>query len=123
MSERGFSLAESLVALAILGLLAVSLVPAFLTQVDANARSELRGASIAAAQQVLEELRLADPASLPDEGRTVHRVVVGPREFDVRVRYCSRTTFCDRASRHLLLEIFHEGRQTYDVETVYTQFR
>lgn len=124
MSCRGFTLVESLVAMAIIGLIAVAIVPAFLTQLDSNARSEVRTGSIAAAQQILEDLRIPDPGTLPPAGAAGPvAVVVGDHVFDVVVHYCLTESYCDDASRHLKVEVFHKGRKTYDAETVYTQLR
>ncbi len=122
VKQRGLTLIEALVALAILGVAAVAIMPAFLTQVDANRRSEPRAGAVTAAQQVVEQLRLGDPSSLPSSGTSApESVLVGGLSYDVRTQFCVRPEFCDARSRHVIVEVWLDGRRLYDVETVYTQ--
>lgn len=122
MNERGLTLIEALVALAILGIAAVAIMPAFMTQLDSNRRSETRSGAVTASQQVLEGLRLADPASLPTTGAGAPQTVtVGDRTYEVTTFYCLQAALCDARSRHLRVEVSHDGRVVYDVETVFTQ--
>ncbi len=124
MNSRGFSLVESLVAMAILAILAAGVLPSMLTQIDSNARSELRIAAISAAQQTFEELRLQDVETFPQSGSAAPRQIrVGDRELEVVVRYCANESFCSATSRHFTVDVFQEGRKIYDAETVYTQLR
>jgi len=123
VKERGFSLTEALIALALLAMVAAAILPAFTTHLRANARNEVRSSAVSAAQQRLESLRLQDPASMPDSGSSApQRVHVDGRDFDVVTHYCERNEYCDDSrSRHLRVEVRFEGRTIYDVETVYTQ--
>ena len=123
LNERGFSLTEALVAVAILAMVAVGVLPAFMTHMDANSRNELRSGAISAAQERLEALRLVDPSGLPTSGSTDPQLVtVDGREFEVVTHYCERTEYCQSdASRALRVEVRFDGRTIYDVETVYTQ--
>ena len=128
MSRRpasGFTLIEALVALAILGLTGLAVLPAFMTHLDANTRSERRSDAIGAVQQRMEWLRLQDPDEMPMGSPPESEIVtIGDREYEVRTHYCLRSEYCppdSPGSRHLTVEIYFEGRKIYDVETVYTQ--
>jgi len=121
--ERGFSLTEALIALGILAVVAVSVLPAFMTHVGANSRNELRSSAVSAAQERLEALRLENPAGMPDSGSSAPQLVtVDGRRLEVVTHYCERAEFCtDDRSRHIRVEVRVDGRTVYDVETVYTQ--
>ena len=119
MNERGFTLLESLIALA---LLLVALTPPSQTFMDANPLSEQRSNALAAAQEVMETLRHVDPASLPTSGSSgVSAVQVGAHEFEVETHYCLESSFCGSASRHLLVEVGFAGKEVYAIETVFTR--
>lgn len=124
MSERGFTLLEALVALAILGITLAAMVPSFQTFLDANSFTEERSNGVAAAQEIMEALREADPASLPSSGSSpVQAVVVGQHEYEVVVHYCVEAQYCNAATRHLLLEVSFAGDTIYTVESVFTRLR
>jgi len=121
--SRGSTLIESLIALLILGIVAAGMLPAFMMQLDANGRSELRSGAILAAQQSMEALRILDPETeIPSTGQSAIRLVtVGDRQFEVVTYYCEREEFCNEDSRYVRVEVSLGGRVLYDVKTVYTQ--
>jgi prepilin-type N-terminal cleavage/methylation domain-containing protein len=120
--QRGVTLVEALVALAILGIALTGVLPAFTTQTRANTRSHERASAVSAAQQIVEALRFEDPSALPSVGATAPRLVtVGDLQFDVVTRFCVEPGFCNDDSRHLTVEVQREGRLIYDVQTVYTR--
>jgi type II secretion system protein I len=123
MNARGFSLIEALMAVAILAMVAVGVLPAIISHMDANSRNELRSGAISAAEERLEALRLQDPVALPDSGSSAPQLVtVDGREYEVITHYCERSELCSGdSSRHLRVEVRFDGRTVYDVETVYTQ--
>jgi len=124
MAARGFSLVEALVGMAILGVALVGVLPSFVTALDANTISEERSDAVAAAQQVMEELRQTDPADLPDSGVSdVRLITVGSREYEALTRYCTEPDYCSAGSRHLVVEISFGGRTVYSVATVYTKLQ
>lgn len=127
VTSRGFTLVEALVAIAILGLTGLAVLPAFMSHLDANTRSELRSDAIGAVHQRMEWLRLQDPDDMPTGGSPDSQfVTIGGREYEVRTHYCLRSEYCppgSPGSRHLTVEIYFEERKIYDVETVYTQLR
>jgi prepilin-type N-terminal cleavage/methylation domain-containing protein len=124
LSERGFSLAEALVALAIMGIAIVGVTPLFMTYLDANTLTEQRSGAVAAAQQILEGVRAQNPSSLPSSGASAAQsVMVGGRVYEVTTRYCVNASFCDTASRHVVVEVTYRGIRIFTAETVFTQLR
>jgi len=124
MNARGFSLIESLIGLALLAIVLASLLPAFLTLMDANTFSEEHSAALAAGQRAMERLRLIDPGSLPTAGSSeVQVIVVDGREFEVLAHYCGVAEYCAGDTRHVRVEIRYGGHEVYDVDTVYTRMQ
>jgi len=119
--QAGFTLLESLVAVAILGIVLSAILPTFLTYLDANTMSEERTGALAAAQETMEQLRQLDPATLPNTGSSPLQVVsVGQRDFEVMTHFCTANQFCGDDRRHLLIEVSYGGRTVYSVESVFT---
>ena len=124
MRSGGFTLTESLIALAIMGIALAAILPTFLTYADTNDLSEERSGAVAAAQEIMEGLRQADPVSLPSTGSSAPQLVaVGQREYEVVASFCTDIQYCGLDSRHILIEVSHGGRTIYTVESVYTQLR
>ncbi len=124
MSERGFSLVETLVAVALLAFLSTGILTAFSSQAASSGRNERRLAATAAAEQVLEFYRMDDPELMPTSG-SVGPVVVAAntQEFEVFTLFCTRPTFCTDTARQLVVEVYSGPTKVYDVETVFTQVR
>lgn len=117
--ERGFSLVEALVAIAILAVLLAGVVPAFVSNLRVNTDNELRTGAVAASQTVLDELRVRPSAFA--SGSTVSVASHGTA-FDVLVtkeQFCQGGTCFDGAER-IELEVSHGGRVRYRVSTVFT---
>jgi general secretion pathway protein I len=122
VSERGFTLLEALIAMAILGIALAGLVPSFQAFMDANSLSEERSNAVAAAQEVMEGLRRADPASLPTSGTSAAQVVtVGAHEYEIFASYCIESSWCSTAARHVIVEVHFGGQRVYTVESVFTR--
>lgn len=122
--SAGFTLVEALFAMAILGVTLASILPSFLTYLDTNSLSEERSAAVAAAQLVMEELREADPSSLPTSGTSAVRIVpVGNRDFEIQTTFCGDTSLCGAERRHVAVEVSFGGRVIYDVSSVFARVR
>jgi prepilin-type N-terminal cleavage/methylation domain-containing protein len=122
MNDKGFTLIESLVALAILGITLAALVPAFQSFLDANSVSEQRSNALAAGQQAMEALRHVDPASLPTSGSSSPQIVtVGEHEFEVVTTYCLDSSYCGTGTRHITMDVAFAGKDIYTLETVFTR--
>ena len=84
MSERGFTLLEVMVALMVFSIAAAGVMPVFLSQLKYNTGSEERSEAIAAAQYVLDEMRLEDPTLMEEEGtRAAITVTVNGHDYVV----------------------------------------
>lgn len=122
--EQGFTLVEMLVALLIFGIVAASATPAFISHLRHNTAAEVRIGALAAAQRILDDLRVQNPASLPLSGSVVLTNLAGvSQHYSAQINYCLRNQFCGSASRHIELQIFHRGIEVYETETVFTQLR
>lgn len=124
MSERGLTLVEALVAMAIMGIVLAGVTPLFMTYLNANTLNEERSGAMAAAQQVLERLRAQDPADLPSSGTSAAQALtIGGRTYQATTRYCVTAAYCDTASRHVVVEVTYRGTRIFQAETVFTQLR
>ena len=122
MKTDGFTLVEALLALALIGLVMVAMLPAFVTYFDSNTRNEERTGGIEAAQYVIETVRRVDPATLPTSGSSSPQVVpVGTRNYEVVTHYCVDASYCTANARHLVVEVRLGGQEIFTAETVYTQ--
>lgn len=124
MNARGFTLLEALVAMGLLAIMLVGVVPVFFNLLAVNTRNEQRSGAVAAAQQVLEELRERDPATLPETGTVGPQVIpVDTRAYEVTSWYCLAPEYCGDSSRHVLIEVNYGGRTFFSAESVLTQLR
>ena len=122
--SSGFTLLEVLIALTLFALVSAAMAPAFLGHFQRNTGAEIRSGAFAAAQQVLEELRLVDPGSLPGTGSSSpQNIVAGKKTYQVTTTYCTQSIYCTPRSRHLFIGVSHHGSQIYSVETVYARLR
>jgi prepilin-type N-terminal cleavage/methylation domain-containing protein len=125
LSSKGFSILETLVSLAIFSIGTLAVAQAFTSQLAFNNRSELRSGAINAAQQVLDELRVIDPTTLPTSGTsTPQNIVIGGKTYVVTIAYCQATSHCSSSTvRDLKVTVQHKNTTIYNVETVYAQLR
>jgi len=124
VNERGFSLLELLLAVAIVGTVVMGVVPAFMACKHANQRNGIRSGAAAVAQQVMEAQRQLDPSTLPTSGVSSIQVVrEGNRDYEVITRYCAAPAWCDYETRHLMVEVSFGPQTVLTVETVFTKLR
>ena len=67
-NQKGFTVVEALLGVFLLGIVLTGVLPGFVAFLDSNTFSEQASDSVAAAQQMLERLRLQDPSSMPASG-------------------------------------------------------
>jgi prepilin-type N-terminal cleavage/methylation domain-containing protein len=124
MSQRGFSLVEVLLAVALVGTVILGVLPAFVVCKDTNTGNELRSGAAAAAQSVMEAYRREDPATLPTSGSSPLQVItVGDRDYEVVTHFCVESVWCDLQSRHLVVEVGFGTETILSIESVYTKLR
>ena len=124
VNARGFTLLETVVALGILSMVVVGILASFAVQGATNTRSEQRIEASIVAEQVLEFLRLDDPELMPTSGAVGPQLVtLNGRGYEVYTHFCTKAEYCQDTARHLLVEVFLNGRRIYDVETIFTQMR
>jgi len=123
--QVAFSLLEVLVSLSIFSVGALAAASAFSTQLSFNSQSETRSGAIMAAQQVLDEIRISDPASLPSSGTSAaQNITIGNKLYVVTVTYCSPSTYCTSTNiRALKAIVKHNNSTVYTVDTIYAQLR
>ncbi len=118
-SWEGFGLIEAIVSLVILGVVLVSLMPAFARSLSINTTGQLKTGAVSVAQEVMDELR-QDGEGWPASG-TEREVDTGQGVYTAKIehnQYCDGD--CLENSRHVALEITHNGQVLYEVETVFT---
>ncbi len=124
MKEKGFTLVEMLLALLIFGIVATSAAPAFISHLRYNTEAERRIGALTAAQRILDDRRVQDPTDLPSSGTVTITNLVGlSNSYSAEITYCEKAQYCSSASRHMLLQVFHEGNKIYETETVFTQLK
>lgn len=123
--NKGLTLVEALVSLLIFFVAAASIVPVFLNYTISTINNERRTGGIAVAQQVLDGLRQVDPTTLQATGSdTLADVSYLGKTYTPIVTYCQNPAFCTNPdSRHITLQVFHNGNEIYQAETVFTNLQ
>lgn len=123
--ETGFTLLEVLVSITILALVSASIGPTFHHFFRVNSQMERRTAAIAAAQQMLDNLRFTNPENLPTSGTgSTETVTISQYTFAVTPEFCTVSMYCTGTStRHISVSVNFAGNVIYELETVYTALR
>ncbi|MCB0354956.1 MAG: type II secretion system protein [Bdellovibrionales bacterium] len=124
-NEAGFSLLEVLTALILLAISSAGILPAFLTHFKQMTQNEVRSSAYAAAQRVLDEIRIGDPSDLPDSGSgPTQSIEISGKNFFVTPSYCENASFCsDINTKFITIRVAYNGTTYYEVDTLYTQLR
>jgi prepilin-type N-terminal cleavage/methylation domain-containing protein len=122
--HRGFSLIELMFALAILGVVSASMTTGFMQMARRNSEQEIRTSAIAAAQIVLDGIRVGDPSLLPADGTEEEEVTCGSRTFTIQTTYCAIQSYCTSNNiRQIRIGVIYRGKTRYQVDTVFSQLR
>ena len=121
----GFTMLELMVTLSILGIVMIYVAPAFTAQLQFNTQSEIKTGAMAAGQQILDELRIVDPTTMPASGSDAPvDVTISNRTFSVVTSYCQNASYCvSNNTRHLTVGVSYRGVEQFSVQTVYTRLR
>jgi type II secretory pathway pseudopilin PulG len=116
---------EVLMSMVLLGIVGSGIAPGLLLNFKAITRNELRSEAIAAAQEVLDDLRTQDPTTLPNsQVEEEDSITINNRDFLVTTIYCLDENICASGrSRHITLEVEYKNEEIYEIETVFTQLR
>ncbi|WP_407543697.1 type II secretion system protein (plasmid) [Deinococcus radiomollis] len=118
--DQGFTLVEVIVAMLIFVIAITLVVPAFTSFLSLNSGNEKQTQAVRAAQQVLDRIRLQDPANLTTNP-PAQTVTVGGYPYQVAVAYCYTAAYCDSGSKDVEVEVSDNGKLLFSAETVYTQ--
>jgi type II secretory pathway pseudopilin PulG len=135
--ERGLTIVENIAAMTIMFAAMGGVAMLMLSYQLQNVKNEIKSGGIAAAEQLMDQLRQCNTRTLPKSGTTTipasNTVTVkfcglaipplryaGNKLFSAKVTYCKNSTYCDDKTRHLNVEIFYENTSIYQTETVYT---
>lgn len=123
--DLGFTLLEVLIALLIFSVVLSTMIAVFCSHIQRNTRSEQKTAAMAAAQHVLDQLRLADPTTMPSSGTSdPENITVDGKTFQVTTTYCENAAFCTtNNNRHIKVEVKYNSESLFALETVYTLLR
>jgi type II secretory pathway pseudopilin PulG len=121
--DRGFTLMETLVALIIFITIVTLMIPVFLEQRMQVNSSRVKTEAVAFSQEILDELRQADIASLPSNGSTTRTRTVLGEPYNATITYCEDASKCSTNSRQIKVQVSHYAQTVYTVETVYTRFQ
>ena len=119
----GIGLVETIVTIALLGIVLGAIAPIFTNYAQLNRKSQYRTEAISAAQQVTDGLRRKNFADWPATGSS-QPVTVSGSTYQVKVSYCTGTleALCTNGANHTRVEVSRYGTVYYSVETVYTKF-
>jgi len=124
-NNNGFTLIEVMISLLIFTVVLGGMAPAFVAQLKHNTNSAIRTEAIAAAQIVIDQLRVKDPATLPASGTgTAVATTVGNHSFTVTPSYCETATYCTTINnRHITVRVTYNNEEVFKTQTVFTQLR
>jgi prepilin-type N-terminal cleavage/methylation domain-containing protein len=120
--RSGFTIIEAIIAILILGVALSFIIPAFIANLQINSRSEKRTYAVAAAQQVLENLRLENPQNLPSSGSgAAVNVLIGGNQYVVTPSYCTIANLCTSTSKYIRVDVTFDSKILYSAETVFAK--
>ena len=124
-AQSGFTVMESMVAIALFSISALAMANVFAKNISYNTTNEIKTGAIEAAQQVLDEARFSDPSFFPNGGQVANEdVKIGNRTYNTSTTYCRTPTYCtSNTIRSLYVQVQYKGTTYYEIETVYTQLR
>ncbi|MCX7952178.1 MAG: hypothetical protein N2654_00890 [Deltaproteobacteria bacterium] len=120
MSIRGFLLSENLVALAILGLMIALASGGLVHMLKLIQFSKVSSKAFIAGTTVLENLRRLPVNQI--QNSTIE-VPVGNHNFTGIINVCPSGTYCSQESKTVRVRITHQGKQLYEVSTIFSTLR
>ena len=131
MKNRGMTIIEALFAIVLISIALGAIAPSLTSYKRINDQTELRTGGVSAAQQVLDGLRRQTFENWPHSGATA-TIQTGLADYQTKVTYASPllgpcaddAADCptDPSTRYITVEVKHDNKVVYEVETVYTRF-
>jgi prepilin-type N-terminal cleavage/methylation domain-containing protein len=127
---QGFTLLEVMVSLIILLAIVGGVMPVFLSYHLSTINNDIKTGAIALSQQILDELRqeknvdawaTTGTVTTTPGGTAIGSMSHSGKTYNAQITYCANTTFCNDTTRQVVLEIRHNNRTIYTVETIYTK--
>lgn len=125
-AERGLTLVEVVVAIAMFGIIMGFALPALLGNVRISQRTQQRNDAVAVAQITLEALRRSNVTSLPTATNASDSSVVSynGRPYNVKKVYCATPAYCVGSARHVTVEVRNDASSLlYSAQTVFTSLQ
>lgn len=122
-NNGGFTLMETIVALAITGIALAMVTPAFIYQAKSNLLSEQKTQALEATQRAIDALRTISPSAMSSTGSANQTITVDGRDFVITTSYCSNAALCSAVTRYLRFSTALQGHTLYETETVFTDLR
>ena len=124
LNSSGFSLIEVMASIAIFGVVAAGMTGTFVKTQQANLSNEIKSGAMGAAQKVLDELRVSDPATLPSSGTSAAQIVtIQNRSYSVTTSYCPDSAYCSSTMRMLRVTANYKDVKRYEVDSIYCQLQ
>lgn len=130
ITQQGFTLIESLVAMVMfLGALA-GIVPIFMTYRIGAIRNQIKTGAIAVAQDRLDEIRNTPWDQLPTgtgQNQSSEPIEAMGKEYSVTTTYCptgpvgsTLINRCDTSAKAVRIEVSYDNQEIIEIETIYT---
>ena len=136
-NEKGMSIVETVAAMTIVSTALGGVALLMLSYQLQNVRNEIKSGGVAAAEQVLDQLRQCNVNTLPSSGTvtipasntattspcgsTINPLnYMGNKFYSAQITYCQNTSYCDSSTRQVQVRIFYENTNVFQAETVYT---
>ena len=130
-TEQGFTLVETIVALVIFLLILVFMMPMFANQRISTLNNEIKMGAVEVSQQIMDNLRQTDIATLPSSGSTttlpsgqsITSIPAMGKVYSATITYCENAAYCSASTRHIKVKVRHHEQTVYTVETVYSRLQ
>ena len=125
MNQRGFTMIEVMVALAMFGIASAMMATTMVQMQRTNFEMEIRSGAYSAAQEVLDNLRSQNIAALPTSGNgAVQNVIISGRTFAVTPTYCLTASDCSTPNiRGIRVSVSYKNTAKYVLDTVYARLQ
>lgn len=139
-NEQGFTLSEAVIGSLIVFSALAGTVPLMIGYQLKTIESEIKSGAIAAASQIMDQLRQCEVSTLPSSGTTTIPAsntattspcgttipplqYMGDKSYSAQISYCQNSSNCDTNTRQIQVQIFYGNKTQFQAETVYTSLQ